>query len=115
MILSSIAVVLAAILLVTTYKTKAQALGDVAFDQTGKIPALQVNERFVHAQAVTPSDTTVLVPSQLYIGTTGTIVSVVTLGGETITFVSPSAGTVLPVIVTKVKAATNATNLIALQ
>ena len=90
-------------------------IGASVFDSTGKVPAFQVNEQFMHGQAVTASDTIVLVPSQIYVGSTSTIVKVVTLGGETLSFANFPVGTVLPMVVTKVLASTTATNIIALQ
>jgi len=66
------------------------------------------------AVAVTPSDSTVLeITRGLFIGTTGDAV-VVMADGQTVTFVNLASGSILPVQVSKVKAATSAANIIAL-
>ena len=65
---------------------------------------------------ITPSDSVLLarVSRAIYVGGSGNLV-VEMLGGQTpITFVGVSAGCVLPIRVTKVLAATTATNLVAL-
>lgn len=78
----------------------------------------------VFAQTVTKSDTTLLpVPSTgqpqdrngvlLYVGGAGNL-TVETVGGDTVTFNGLLAGAFIPVRVTKVKAATTATNILAL-
>ena len=100
-----------ACILLTPNKT----IGASVFDSTGKIPSFQVNEQFVHGQSITASDTVVLAPSQIYVGSTSTLVKVVTLGGDTLSFTNFPVGTILPVVVTKVLASTTATGLIALQ
>lgn len=68
-----------------------------------------------NAVAVTPSDSTVLAPTQcLYVGTTGNV-AVVTVGGQTVTFTGVPAGTVLPIRCTKVNATnTTASTILAL-
>lgn len=65
-----------------------------------------------NAQAVTPSDTTVLNCAGLYIGGTGNVV-VETQQGNTVTFTGYPAGTWLWLQIYKVKAATTATNIVA--
>ena len=69
------------------------------------------------AAAVTPSDSTVLspVPRSLYIGGDGDVAVILARDSAVTTFVGLTAGTILPVRVTKVMAAnTTATNIIAL-
>jgi hypothetical protein len=68
-----------------------------------------------NAVAVTPSDTTVLTPTQcLYVGTTGNV-AVVTVGGQTVTFTGVPAGTTLPIRCSKVNATnTTASTILAL-
>lgn len=67
------------------------------------------------AVAVTPSDSTVLTTTRgLYVGGAGNV-TVIMLGGETVTFTAVPAGTLLPVRVTKVKStSTTATAIVAL-
>ena len=69
-----------------------------------------------HAVAVTPNDGTDLTyPARaLYVGGAGDVV-VIMHGGETTTFKAVQVGTVLPLIVTRVKSTgTTATNIVAL-
>jgi len=66
--------------------------------------------------AVTKSDTTVFtrIPSAIYVGGDGDV-AVVTESGDSLTFVGVTAGSTLPVRVTKIMSAgTSATNMIAL-
>lgn len=94
---------------------KHSALGETISDYTGKLPNSRgINLQFMHAEAVTPSDTTVLPPSVIFVGTAGSLV-VEMLGGETVTFGNVPAGTTIPILVTKVKVATGASNIVALQ
>ena len=66
------------------------------------------------ATAVTPSDATVLTPTRgLYIGGTGSVVVQMYGSDNTVTFAAVPVG-VLPVRVTKVLAATGATDIVAL-
>jgi hypothetical protein len=68
------------------------------------------------AEAVTPSDTTDLgvVSRALYVGGGGNV-SVVMLGGQTITFSGVQAGALLPIRVARVRSTgTTATQLVAL-
>lgn len=62
------------------------------------------------AAAVTKSDDTVFAPSVLFVGGAGNVV-VQTQSGEDATFTGVPAGTILPLLVKKVKAATTATNI----
>ncbi len=65
-----------------------------------------------NAAAVSPSDSTTFEkPSAVYVGGTGDVV-VRTAGGQTLTFSAVPAGAMLPVMVTQVRAATTATNLV---
>jgi hypothetical protein len=68
------------------------------------------------AQAVTPSDSTVLPGTRaLYVGGAGNVAVVMSGNGATITFTGVTAGFILPVQVTKVMATnTTATNIVAL-
>jgi len=71
---------------------------------------------YPRALPVTPSDATNLpvVAQSLYVGGAGSI-SVVTAGGDQVTFASVPAGTVLPVAVRRVRqTGTTATNILAL-
>lgn len=66
------------------------------------------------AAAVTPSDTADNYGAALYIGGAGNV-SLVTEGGDTVTFTAPPVGTVLNVRFTRVRATgTTATNLVRL-
>lgn len=65
------------------------------------------------AASVTPSDSTQLPTTRaLYVGVGGTVV--VTMLGADSTFMNVPSGTILPIQVQKVKAATTATNILAL-
>lgn len=66
------------------------------------------------ARAVTPSDATVLeVTRGLFIGTTGDV-AVTMADGQAVTFVNLASGIILPIQVTKVMAATTASDILAL-
>jgi hypothetical protein len=88
-------------------------------NRKGNTLSLQASRAFV----VTPSDSTVLSLTDgsimengyvLYIGGTGNV-AVVTLGGDSVTFVGVPAGAFLPVLVTKVMSTnTTATSILAL-
>ena len=75
-----------------------------------------------NAKAVTPSDTVAVVVaggidqpiSGVYVGGAGNV-TVITVGGQTVTFTAPPVGTTIWVKATHVKATgTTATNLVAL-
>lgn len=68
------------------------------------------------ATAVTVSDTTILQPGTLYIGTGGTV-KVRTAGGNDITFSNVQDGSILPVLVDKVydTGTTDADNIVILR
>ncbi len=74
------------------------------------------NRTYINAQAVTTSDSTSLVSaSHLYIGGAGAL-SVLTEAGQTVVFAAVTAGTLLPLSVTRVNATgTTATNIVALR
>jgi hypothetical protein len=72
-----------------------------------------INLQPINAAAVTKSDATVFAASTLYVGGAGDV-AVTTVGGDTVTFSAMAAGTILPVLVTQVKAATTATLIIRL-
>jgi len=81
------------------------------FDKHG----VNLSDPASHAVAVTKSDTTYLIASRaLYVGGTGDV-AVLTLGGETVTFVGVPTGTILPIRVLRVLAATTATNIVSLR
>jgi hypothetical protein len=66
------------------------------------------------AVAVTPSDTTEVFASAIYVGSGGNV-SVVTEGGDTVTFSNVPAGTTLVIRVTRIRAtSTTATNIVRL-
>ena len=68
------------------------------------------------ALAVTPNDSTVLQAGirALYVGGAGNV-SVITVGGQTVTFVGVGAGSMLPIQVARVRATdTTATSILAL-
>ena len=66
------------------------------------------------AISVTKSDSTVLTPSTLYVGGAGDV-AVTTVNGNVVTFSAVPAGTILPILVTKVMSTnTTATLLLAL-
>ncbi len=71
---------------------------------------------YIHAEAVTPSDTVDLtyVSAVLYVGGTGDL-TVITKNGETVLFQSVPAGTLLPIRASRVKATgTAATKITAM-
>lgn len=66
------------------------------------------------AAAITPSDTADQSYRAIYVGGAGNV-SVITAGGNTVTFTAPPVGTILPVEVTRVRSTnTTATLLIGL-
>lgn len=65
------------------------------------------------AFALTKSDSTVVYARALYIGGTGDVV-VTTRGGSVVTFKAVPAGTILPVRISKLMAATTATDVVGL-
>ena len=67
-----------------------------------------------HASAITTSDTANNVAQAIYIGGAGDL-SVITSGGDTVTFTNLPAGQIFPVSVTKVLTATTATGLVGLR
>ena len=75
-----------------------------------------IGEPAAYATAVTPSDADELatVSRALYIGGAGNLV-VVTLGGDTVTLVGATAGSIIPIRVKQVKAtSTTATSIVSL-
>lgn len=67
------------------------------------------------AFAITPSDTADQSCSAIYVGGAGDVVVTMESGATPITFKAPPVGTVLPIRVKRVLAATTATLLIGLQ
>ena len=66
------------------------------------------------AVAVTPSDTTEVFASAIYVGSGGNL-SVITEGGDTVTFSNVPAGTTLVIRVNRIRAtSTTATNIVRL-
>ncbi len=63
--------------------------------------------------AVVPSDSTPVQANRLWIGGTGNVV-VTMLDGQVLTFTAVPANTMLDISVTRVRAATTATNIVAL-
>ena len=75
-----------------------------------------IGEPAAYAVAVTPSDADELatVSRALYIGGAGNLV-VVTYGGDTVTLVGATAGSIIPIRVKQVKAtSTTATSIVSL-
>jgi len=64
--------------------------------------------------AITPSDSTVVDFNGIYVGGAGNL-AVELLDGSTVTLTAVIVGTIYPLRVTKVKAATTATNLVGLK
>jgi len=75
---------------------------------------LDINIQAEYADEITKSDDTVYLPSTLYIGTAGNV-SVVTASGTTVVFKNLANGSTLPVLVTKVLAATTADDLVIMR
>jgi hypothetical protein len=75
----------------------------------------EVDSPAYHAFAITPNDAVELTTAAkaIYIGGEGDI-TLVTVGGEEVTFTGLLAGTILPVRSKQIKEATTATNLIGL-
>lgn len=66
------------------------------------------------ARVITPSDSTILeITRGIYVGVSGDIV-VEMADGQQVTFVGVPAGIILPIQVSKVRAATSASSLLAL-
>ena len=68
---------------------------------------------FDFAVAVTPSDSTILNFSSLFVGGAGNVI-VTLVNGTDVTFASVPAGATIPIGGTKVKAASTATSIVAL-
>lgn len=67
-----------------------------------------------YAVAVTPSDSTVLTTTRaLFVGGAGNLSVVMAGNGATVVFTGVTAGSIIPIRVTKVLAATTATNITA--
>lgn len=67
------------------------------------------------AEAVTPSDTTVVKYRALYVGTTGDVAVVPMGGSSAVTFVGVPAGAILPIAVSKVMStSTTASDIVGL-
>lgn len=64
--------------------------------------------------AVTPSDTTIVGCRSLWVGGGGNLTVDFQDGGTNVVITAVPAGTLLPLAVNKVKAATTATNIVAL-
>lgn len=68
--------------------------------------------QFDYAMAITPSDTTVLSQGvNIYVGGAGNV-TVKDMAGNLVTFTAPLVGSMLPIRVTQVMAATTATLLV---
>lgn len=66
------------------------------------------------AAAITPSDTTNVSARGLFVGTTGNLTVDMPDGQTNVVFKNIANGTFLPIAVTRVKAATTATDIVAL-
>jgi hypothetical protein len=66
------------------------------------------------AVAVVKSDSTVLPESALYVGTGGDLVVDMANGETNVTFKGVASGAFLPIVVVKVKAATTAADILAI-
>lgn len=77
--------------------------------------SIMFNESWVpnNAAAITPSNTTVLNCTAIYVGTGGTLVLDME-NADNVTFVNVNAGTVMWIKAVRVKTATTASNLVAL-
>jgi hypothetical protein len=77
---------------------------------------MQERKTYTSAFAITKSDATVLPPTWggLFVGGAGAV-TVTTLDGELVTFTGVLAGSWLPIVVTKVMAATVATNIVGMR
>jgi len=77
--------------------------------------SISYNEAWVPqgAVAVTPSDSTLINCVALYVGTTGSVV-IDTIADTNVTFANVPSGTTLWIKATRVKAASTATNIVAL-
>ncbi len=67
------------------------------------------------AEAVTTSDVTILTPSALFVGTGGDVTVTMADSGSSIVFKNVQSGTFMPILVTQVKAATVASDIVALR
>lgn len=65
------------------------------------------------AKAITPNDSTAVTFRAIYVGGAGNV-TVTTEGGDLVTFTAPPVGTIIPVSVKLVMAATTATLLVGL-
>lgn len=81
-------------------------------DESGNPSSVQMAGA-VNAQAVTPGATVLNPTKALWVGGAGNVVVTMT-GGESVTFSSVPAGTLLPVSVTNVASSSTATNIVAL-
>lgn len=67
-----------------------------------------------HAFAITPADADLAQPARgLFVGGSGTIVATM-VSGEVVTFSGVAAGSILPISVKRVAAASTATNILGL-
>ena len=74
-----------------------------------------VNDSYRGGVSVTPSDTMLIVPTRgVYVGGTGDLTLDFADGSTDIVIKAPVVGTILPISVVKVKAATTATEIVAL-
>ena len=87
------------------------ASGDTEISATQKVVATQT---YSNALAVTPADANLAhIAGALWVGGLGNV-TVIMAGGQTVTFTAVPSGTLLRVSVTQVRAATTATNIVAL-
>jgi hypothetical protein len=70
------------------------------------------SQNYSHADVTTPSDTTEQAGAAIYVGGAGNV-SLLTEGGDTVTFTAPPVGSIIPMRFTRVRATgTTATLLI---
>lgn len=74
-----------------------------------------VADHYLNGISVTPDDNVILAPTRgLYIGGTGDLTVDFVNGEEDVVITAPVIGTIIPISVVKVKAATTATLIVAL-
>jgi len=81
----------------------------------GRISPTQLNHPSADATEITPADVDLPFKTRgIYVGVSGDLAVVMADSKNTVTFVGVAAGSVLPLMVTQIKAATTATGVIAL-
>jgi hypothetical protein len=81
--------------------------------QYSQIPASEAPAAY--AVAITPADTDLAnITRSIYVGTAGSLVVIMCTGGASVTFTNVPAGSVLPIMVKRITAATTAGGIVAL-